>query len=315
MATQSEDPYKELGVSKTATQDEIKNAYRKLAKKFHPDLNPGNKLAEQKFKKVSGAYELIGTAEARASFDRGETAKAEQSTRRGPGGGAYAGAYGGPFYQETQQNGGRYSNRFEGDFNADDLFENLFRSARQQPGGNSQQRNPHSPSSPNSPNSEDQLYRMDVSFRDAILGAEKEITLPTGKKLRVKIPAGVESGKRLRMRAADGGDVYIEMNVQSSEQFRRVDKNIEVEAAVGIADAVLGGEIEVPTVDGVVKVSVPAGVSTGAKLRIKGKGVRLSEGSGDEIVSLKVMLPREGDPSFKDLQELIRKWRGAHVGS
>jgi DnaJ-class molecular chaperone len=294
MAT-SQTPYQILGVAKTATQDEIKNAYRTLAKKLHPDLNPGNKEAERKFKDIANAYELIGTEDARKKYDLGE---AEQAQQRSYGGGGPQGRARNPYYYETQQDGGRYSSQFEGSFGQEDIFESIFgqgRGRRAQP--------------------QDETYQMEIDFRDAVLGAEKEIILGSQKKLRVKIPAGVETGKKLRFsgQASSGGDAYVEIHVKPSERFKRVGNNIEIEWPIGLASAVLGGEIEVPTVDGMVKVTVPSGVSSGAKLRVKGKGVPQDGARGDEIVILSIKLPKEIDPEVK---EAIRKWSekgAAHV--
>ena len=298
VTTVQTDPYKTLGVSKTASQDEIKNAYRSLAKKYHPDLNPGKKSAEVKFKEINSAYEQVGTPEARSKFDRGETEEQQfndQARAR-----SHAG-HQGPFYYQTQEGGGRYSSNFGGE--SEGSFEDLFRAFRQQ-----QQR---------SSQGEDQLYRMDVDFKDAVLGAEREITLNTGKKLRVKIPPGIESGKRLRFKGqgmsgvggSPAGDAYIEVDVKPSPTFKRNGKNIEVEVPIGIGEAVLGGDVEVPTVEGPVMLHVPAGISSGSKLRIRGKGVPSQGERGDEIVSVRIVLPKEGDPELSKLQEAIRNWK------
>ena len=317
------DPYQTLGDSKTAMQEEIKNAYRSLAKKFHPDLNPGNKSAELKFKDINSAYELIGTPEARSKFDRGETtdgfgdqefqghARAGRGARRG---------HQGPFYYQTQEGGGRYSSNFGGfgggfgatsqEGSTGDSFEDLFRAFRQQQQQQSQ--------------GEDQLYRMEVDFKDAVLGAEREITLNTGKKLRVKIPPGIESGKKLRLNqgipgvnGAPAGDAYIEVEVRPSAIFKRSAENIEVEVPIGIEDAVLGGDVQVPTLDGNIMLHVPPGVSSGAKLRIRGKGVptpkkygdKHGNERGDQIVSVRIVLPKTDDPRLAELQEAIRHWK------
>jgi DnaJ-class molecular chaperone len=301
------DPYKTLGVSKTASQDEIKNAYRSLAKKYHPDLNPGKKSAEVKFKEINSAYEQIGTPEERSKFDRGETEEQQfndqaRARSRGYQGGAQGG-HQGPFYYQTQEGGGRYSSGFGGEGESGGSFEDLFRAFRQQQQQASQ--------------GEDQLYRMDVEFKEAVLGAEREITLNTGKKLRVKIPPGIESGKRLRFKGQGmpgvggslAGDAYIEVDVKPSPTFKRNGKNIEIEVPIGVGEAVLGGDVEVPTVEGPVMLHVPAGISSGAKLRIRGKGVPSQGERGDEIVSVRIVLPKENDPELAKLQDAIRTWK------
>lgn len=286
------DPYAVLQVTKSASQEEIKKSYRKLAKKFHPDLNPGNKEAEKKFKEISHAFDLIGTAEARAKFDRGETAE------------EFAGAAGGgrsrgerPFYYHTQQDGGRYSYSFGEDMDADDLFSQLFGGARG--------RGPRGMNIPG----EDETYQMEIDFREAALGAEKTITLPSGKKLQVKIPAGIESGKKLRFKGQGGpgigqappGDALVEIHVRPLEGFKRKGKDIETEVPVTFLDALTGGEVEVPTLEGTIMLKVPPGVSTGSKLRVKGKGAGSGDGRGNLIVVLKVVMPKHVDPHLMDV--------------
>ena len=311
------DPYVTLGVSKASTQDEIKAAYRNFAKKFHPDLNPGNSVAEGKFKDAAAAYELIGTAESRAQFDRGETPEqqqeqarryseqhseqhSEQQGRSGAGGS-------GPYYHETQSGGGRYSSGFGSGMGSDDFFENLFRSASQGRGQGAQRR------APADDPGEDQLYQMSVDFRDAVLGAEREISLPTGKKLKIKIPPGVESGSKLRFKgqgspgigSGPAGDAYVEISVRTLNGFTRVGKNLESELPVTFIEALLGAEIKFPTIDGSVMLKVPSGVTTGSRLRVQGKGVLMSPEPGDQIFVLKVVMPKGEQP---ELREAVRSW-------
>lgn len=286
------DPYQILGVSKDASQEAIKNAYRSLAKKYHPDLNPGNKEREAKFKDIASAYEKIGEAEARAKFDRGET---DEQMQEQYGGGAH-------YYQNQ---GGRYSSSFGGGMD-DDFFENLFRQAGR--GGRMHARSSDLPG-------EDQLYQMDVEFRDAALGAQREITLPGGKKLQIKIPAGVETGARLRFRGQGGpgigkgpsGDAYVQINVRPLAGFVRKGKDIETEVPVSFLEAGLGAEIQVPTIDGMVALKIPPGVSSGSRLRVKGKGVGSASGTrGDQIVSLRVAMPKKLP---EELEKSMREWQ------
>lgn len=275
------DPYQILGVSKTADQEEIKKSYRKLAKKYHPDLNPGNKEAEKKFKDVSHAFDQIGTVEARAKFDRGEEFEQQYQSR------------GGPSFYDTQHDGGRYSYSFGEDIGGADFFENLFGGARH--------RDINFPG-------EDIQYKMDVEFKEAALGTEKVITLADGKNLRVKIPAGIDSGKKLRFkgkgRAGIGqgaaGDAYVEINVKPLEGFSRKGKDILSELPISFLDAITGGEIEVPTIDGNIMMKIPAGVSTGTKLRIKGRGAGPADNRGHQIVILKIVMPKNIDPALKE---------------
>ncbi len=288
------DPYKMLGVSSSATLDEIKKAYRKLAKSLHPDLNPGNKESEKKFKEVSHAFDLIGTAEARAKFDRGETddqqrQKYEEHSQRQKQNSFY----------DSQQSYGRYSSSFGEGFDGEELFSSIFGGGRRR--GSSQMKTAGA----------DELYQLEVEFREAALGAEKIITLPNGKKLQVKIPAGVEDGKKLRFKGLGGsghgngpaGDAYVQIHIKRLEGFTRKGVDIETEVAVSIFEAITGGEIEVPTIDGVVMMKIPSGVCTGTKLRIKGKGMGQGDSRGNQIVKLKIVLPKNIDP---DLAESIK---------
>jgi len=324
------DPYQILGVSKTATQDEIKSAYRNLAKKLHPDLNPGNKAVEEKFKDISLAYERIGTAEARAKFDRGETPEqqqeqAQEQARRYAEAQARASQGGrGPFYHDTQQDGGRYSYSFGGDMGGDDFFENLFKAA----GQTGRTRGAHGSRDYYNKGQrqegmtddfpgQDRLYQMSVDFKDAVLGTEREITLPNGKRLHVKIPAGVETGTKLRFKnqgdpgIGNGppGDAYVEITVRPLQGFKRTGFDIETEVAVSFIEAILGAEIKVPTLEGHVMLKVPPGVSTGSRLRIKGKGVASIKEKGDQIVSIKIVMPKKNDPSLESaIKELSQKY-------
>lgn len=297
------DPYLELGVSKTASQEEIKNAYRALAKKFHPDLNPGNKKAEAKFKNINAAYEILGNPETKAKFDRGETAEQMEAEARansayGQGGPSYS------FYSDD----GNFSSSFGG-MGADDFFENLFRQANTSKGKARSKRAPM-----NYPG-EDQTFLMEIDLRDAIRGAQKELALPNGKKLQVKIPPGVDTGSKLRFRGqgspgmgnASAGDLFIELKVRPLKGFTRNGNDIEVEVPVSFIEAIEGAEIPVPTMDGSVSLKIPPGVSTGSRLRIRGKGVIKGEKAGDQFVIVKIVMPKKIDPQ---LQAAVREWGG-----
>jgi DnaJ-class molecular chaperone len=294
-----QDPYQTLGVSRSATQDEIRDAYRNLAKKFHPDLNPGKKAAEEKFKDLSAAYERIGTAESRTRYDRGESEEAQAGAdpRRGP------------FYHRTQQGsgdprGGRYTYSFgQGAEGMDeDLFESLFgsRGSRGSRG-------------------EDELYRIDIPLRDAVLGSETQFSLPSGKRLSVRIPPGIGDGTRLRF-AGQGaaspsgptrGDVYLEVRIRPDERFQRQGDDLILELPVSITEAVFGAEVRVPTLEGGVLLKIPPGSNTGTRLRVAGKGAKSRPDSarGDELVVLKVVLPRSIDA---ELEAALRQWKERH---
>lgn len=301
------DPYTILGVSKSATLEEIKKAYRGLVKKNHPDLNPGNKQAEARFKDISVAYDQIGTAEAKAKFDRGETDQQKQD--------AYEkqqkyweealkqqqGKRNSSFYR-TQQDGGRYSQSFGNEFGSDNFFEELFRGRAR--------------SQPRPEKGRDTLYQMEINLADSVLGIEKLITLPNGKSISVKIPAGINSGTKLRFKGlgdpgvpgTPSGDAYIEIIVTPMKGFKKVGNDIEVEVAISFIEAIAGAEISVPTLYGPVMLKIPPGVNTGNRLRIKGKGVKTSSGVGSEIVLLKIVMPKSINP---ELVKSVKNWKGA----
>jgi DnaJ-class molecular chaperone len=293
------DPYESLGVGKTATQDEIKNAYRKLAKKLHPDLNPGSKEAETKFKEVAAAYEILGDPANRAKFDRGEW---EQQPGSGPQG------HGGYYRQARPGADGRYDFHFGGSEGGDfeDVFAQFFRDRgdRRDWGGRGQ----------GFEAAGDEIYQMEVDMRDAILGAEREITLPSGKRLQVKIPKGVGEGMRLRFSgqgAAVNGkaaDVYVEIRFREDPRFLREGRDLFLELPVSVVDAALGAELRVPTPEGEVLLKVPPHTDSGRRMRIPGKGVAVKGGKerGDLTVIVKLVLPAGIDGSF---DQAMRDWK------
>jgi DnaJ-class molecular chaperone len=288
----SEDPYSVLGVSKDASQEDIQKAYRKLAKKLHPDLNPGNKQAEESFKSVSVAYDLLSDPEKRARFDRGEIDASGQERPRhryyrdfaaaGAGAHPYASSEGFADFAEDS-----------------DLFANLYgRGGRvdiMMPG-------------------RDIHYRLPVEFLEAINGANRRITLSDGSTLDVTIPPGARDGQLLRLAGKGGagigggppGDAFIEIVVKPHAFLTRKGDDIHLELPVSLSEAILGGKISVPTPTGPVIMTVPQGSNTGTVLRLRGKGVARHDGShGDEYVVLKVVLPETKDP---DLETFVTGW-------
>ncbi len=287
-------PYTVLGVDQKASQEEIKKSYRKLAKLYHPDMNQGNKDSEKKFKEISHAFDLIGTPENRAKFDRGETAEQQQH-----------------HYEQYQKRGARSQNQNQGfsfsDMGMDeDLFQEIF-------GGGRRGTRSHSMNMAG----EDVIYKMDIDFDVSVLGGERVITLPEGKTLNVKIPAGIETGKKLRFKGmghpghgnAPAGDAYIEINVTPHPKFIRDGKDLITEVPLSFFEALNGAEIPVQTLDGQVMVKVPSGVTTGTKLRVKGKGVAKGNELGDLFVKLKVTMPKTPSPDFlQAINQLAEKY-------
>jgi DnaJ-class molecular chaperone len=290
------DPYQLLGVARDADQDAIKKAFRKLAKKLHPDLNPGNKKVEQEFKEVNAAYDLLSDPQKRARFDRGEidASGAERPERS--------------FYRAYAEGGGnaKYREAEFGEFSAEDILSELFGRGRR-----SRQ--------PSRTRGEDVSYTLPVSFVDAANGAKKRVTLADGKTLDVTIPPGTEHGQTLRLKGqgmpgvggGPAGDAYVEIQVEPHAFFTRKDANVHLEVPVTLPEAVLGATLTVPTVDGKVSIKVPPGSNTGSTLRLKGRGIvdRKSGQRGDQYVTLKVVLPERPDP---ELQEFLERWSASH---
>jgi len=290
------DPYQTLGVSKSASADEIKSAYRKLAKKLHPDMNPGRKDIEQKFKDITAAYDLLSDKDKRARFDRGDIDA--QGNERG-----FAGAGADPFggggtWRNYTQTGGDPFEQFGG---ADDIF------AQFMGGGARGRRGPSNIRGP------DVTYSLAITFVEAAQGGKRRVTLSSGKTIDVTIPPGTEEGQKLRLRGqgmaglgGGAGDAIIEMHIEPHPHFTRKGNDIHLDVPVSLPEAVLGANVKVPTLDGHVTVRVPKGANSDTLLRLKGKGIPFGRGEhGDMFVKLKIMLP---EPVPDDLAEFTEKW-------
>jgi len=284
-------PYEVLGVAATASAADIQSAYRKLAKKLHPDLNPGDKTAEEKFKEVAGAYDILGDADKRKRFDAGEI---DASGAERPPQNFYRDyASAGQDHRYADASG--YADFMEGE---DPFAELLRRSQRAQANRRGQDRH----------------YRLPISFVESIAGVSKILTLPEGGTLDVKIPPGLVEGQTIRLKGKGSpglgkggpGDALIEIEVLPDERFARDGDNIAIDLPISLAEAVLGGKVRVPTPTGDVTMTVPKGANTGTTLRLKGKGApKRGGGSGDELVKLKVVLPSPPDP---DLEAFVAGW-------
>ena len=283
----AKDPYETLGVGKNASEADIKAAYRKLAKKFHPDLNPGNKEADAHFKEINAANDLLSDKEKRAAYDRGEIDASGQPQHQqqnfyrdyaqGPQGARY--------YHFGNDGGGA------GDINMEDLFGSFF----QNRGRGAQAGPQHS------------RYSAEIDFMEAALGGRKRVTMPDGRTLDIIIPEGIEDGQQLRLKGQGdkGGDAYVEVYIRPHPQFTRKGQDIYIEMPVGFHESILGSKIEAPTIHGPVEITIPKGASSGASLRLKGKGIK----KGDQYVKLKIVMPSHIDA---ELEEAIRQWAQKH---
>ncbi len=305
----SKNPYDILGVSKSAADAQIKAAYRALAKKHHPDLNPDNKNADEKFKEISAAYDLLKDKEKRAAFDRGEIdAQGQQQGRRPSAGESdrqyyrdFAGGPEGARYASSGANinpedfedilGSMFGGRSSRGATSKGGFEDMFH----------QQQNA------------DVHYRLDIDFMDAALGAKKQLTMPDGKNLKITIPVGVKDQQKLRLKnkgktLPDGrqGDAYIEVHVKPHKIFTRKDNDIYTEVLIGIHEAILGITIDVETVHGAVKVKIPKGTNSGKSFRLKGKGIK----DGHHYVAVKIVMP---DVIDEDLEKAMTDWAQSHA--
>jgi DnaJ-class molecular chaperone len=300
----SEDPYKVLGVAKSASQEDIRKAYRKLAKEAHPDLNPGDKKAEERFKTISQAYDIVGDPEKRARFDRGEIDAS--GTERPPQQEfyrQYADADGGFRYQSSAG--------FDDFVDLSDLFSGVFQRGGGPGMGAGGGRGPMK--------GQDLRYHMQVDFLEAVNGTKKRVTMPDARTLEVNVPAGLRAGQTLRLKGkgapgrngGPAGDALVEVDVNPHPVFERDGDDIVVELPISIDEAVLGGKVEVPTISGKVNLSIPKGASSGQTLRLRGKGVPGSKKrtAGDQRVRLKVVLPPEVD---SDLETFMKSWRESH---
>jgi DnaJ-class molecular chaperone len=327
------DFYDSLGVKKNASEKEIKTAYRKLARKYHPDVNPGDSQAESRFKEISEAYEVLSDKKKRAQYDRvGHQAwKAGFKEGAPPGGGAGAGAGAGAWGFPGGAGGGFPGGGFPGggfpggggvhytttggDIDLEDLLGGMFGGGMGGFSGRSRRR-PRGPTK-----GEDSTARLAVPMADAVRGAERSINLTTGEggseSLTVKIPAGVREGQKIRLagKGAPGlqggppGDLLIEILYEDDSRFTRDGENLTCEVPVAFSLAALGGKVQVPTLEGSVEMTVPAGTQGGQRLRLAGKGLpRKGGGRGDLFARIKVRVPRKLDDEGRALVEKLKRY-------
>jgi DnaJ-class molecular chaperone len=312
------DPYDVLGVSKTASAAEIKNAYRKLAKKLHPDANKHDPKAANRFAEVNAAYEIVGDTEKRKAYDRGEIDAEGKPRFQGfegfgaaPGGGGFGE---GSFETFSFGPGGfrRQSGRGGGGFGGfEDILKDVFSGgARRRAGGGGFQ---FSEEDFAPPGSGDISVSLTITLPEAAKGAKKRVRLPTGREVEVKVPAGLADGQQIRLKGQGmpgprgrPGDAIITISVAAHPLFQREGADLRLDLPISLYEAVLGARVRVPTLDGAVELNIPAGTNSGRTFRLKGKGFPASSGTGDLLAAVRIMLPDRLDP---DLEALMKKWR------
>lgn len=297
------DPYETLGLTKDATADDIKKAYRKLVRTSHPDLHPDDAGAAARFKEIGAAYDILKDPETRARFDAGEIdARGAERPRR-------------QYYRDfADASGGTYQqgHGFGAHSDPADIFADILRNRGHWVGGDF---GGHEFSARGA----DAHYSLEVPFLDAARGAETHITLPDGQSLAVKIPQGTEDGQTLRLRGKGGpgfgdgpaGDALITIGVRPHPVFRREGVDILLTLPITIDEAVLGGKVTAPTIDGPVSLTIPPGANSGQILRLRGRGVATAgrKTKGDQRVELQIVLPAEIDAG---LQDFLEEWRKTH---
>ena len=305
------DPYTVLGVPKSAGADEIKKAFRGLAKKFHPDQNKTDPKAKEKFSEANSAYEILGDEKKRAQFDRGEI-DAEGKPRfqgfDGFGGGARRRAQpGAQEYEHNFSGGGAGGPRGGPGFDPSDIFADFF-------GGGRGRKRPQA-----APKGEDIQGFVTVSLPEAVKGASARVALSNGRTLDVTIPAGIEDGKQIRLKGqgnpgpmgGEPGDAMVTVRIARHPFFRVEGRDLRLDLPIALYEAVLGGKVQVPTIGGAVEMTLPPGTNSGRTLRLRGKGLPAAGAAvaGDLLVTLRVTLPEKTDAEFEGL---MRKWQSAN---
>lgn len=298
--------YHILGVSKDASEAEIKSAYRKLARKYHPDVNKDSKEAADKFKEISCAYDILGNKEKRQKYDNNEIDDEGKPTGFGAG---FGGGAGGGNYYNYSTGGNPFGAGAQG-FDFSSIFgEDIF---SQFSGGQSRGFSGFSSRTSRPRKGEDISYSMRIDFLSAAQGAEKKVNIG-GKNINVKIPAGTTDGQTLRLKGlgqasfngGENGDVLITINVDKHPYFEAQGLDVHLELPISFKEAVLGGKITVPTISGKVNVNIPPYSTSGEKLRLKGKGIKNQSGVGDEIITLKVVTPKIKNEALEQALSLM----------
>ena len=313
------DPYEVLGVQRGASAAAIKSAYRKLAKKHHPDSNKNDPKAAERFSEINSANEIIGDEDKRKQFDRGEIdAEGKPRFQGFPGGDprGRAGGPGGGFESYSFRTGGGGPGGMGG-AGFEDILNSMFGGAAARGGGARAGRaSPFEFDTGGIGLDLDLSVAMSVSLEEAVKGAEKRVRLPNGKELNVKIPAGVVAGQQIRLKGqgetAAGhppGDLLITVSIAPHAFFKVDGSDLRIDLPITLYEAVLGGKVRVPTLGSAVELSIPKNTSSGRTFRLKGKGLPKAGGTGDLYVTTRIVLP---DGNDAELEALMQKWRDGH---
>lgn len=270
-------PYVVLGVARDASDEDLKRAYRRLAKRLHPDVNPGNHAIAQQFRELTAAYELLSDPAQRRRFDNGEIDA--DGRERG---------------FSSRPPGTRAERRAAAEgFSLDEIFQELLGRGRRA----------------GAKAAEPAAQTLGLSFLEAARGGKRPVALADGRSVEVTIPPGIESGQKLRLRDAKASEVLLEIAVEPHPVFTRQGRDIHVELPVTLAEALLGATITVPTIHGAVALKVPRGSNSGSLLRLRGKGIAAVDAAGDQYVKLTVVLP---DPPDAELAAFVERWAQRH---
>ena len=311
------DPYEVLGVSKGASEADIKSAYRRLAKKLHPDANKHDPKAASRFAELNAAYEIVGDGDKRKAFDRGEIDAEGKPRFQGfegfgaqPGGGPGGGAHFESF--SFGPDGFRRSGGGGGGAGFEELLRGMFGGRAGAARGFGQHFETEDFGAATGAG-QDLHASLTITLADAAKGTKTRVHLPTGKDVEVKIPAGIASGRQIRLKgqgwpSASGkaGDAMITINVAPHPVFKPEGSDLRLELPITLYEAALGGKVRVPTLDGAVELAIPAGTNSGRTFRLKGKGLKAKSGAGDLLATVRIVLPERVDDEFK---ELMKKWR------
>lgn len=311
---QTKDLYDILGVDEDASKEEIKKAYRKLARKHHPDRNPDDPDAEEKFKELQKAYSILSDEEKRQQYDAQRRYGGGGFGGANGGRGPWGGAGGGP---EVRFEQGGFEDVFGGRGGLGDIFESFFSgrggggATRGQDPFTQQRGRRRQRQGGRQPSGQDIETKLHLSFEEALEGGRKKVELPTGESIRLNIPQGVRNGYKIRLRgrghrspqpSGDRGDLYVTFEVEDHPRFRRKGDDIYLTESVGAFEAMLGTERRIPTPYGQrIKVTIPAGSQPGEKLRLKGQGVKTKKGQGDLYVEIDVDIPSDLSEQQQDI--------------